>query len=267
MSLSISSTKKMARQILKQNSLNFTIAAIIIIAVWFIINNFAAIVEVFTFPIVFKLIKLIFSFFVFAPLLMGFLRYSWYMISDVNENPIAIFYYFSSKKLYFKVLKLLFSLVWRTLFCYLIFYIPVLAFDTITGTWVYSFLDIPIPLWTFNLSTIRIFLEILATTATFFSIAKFYLAPMLFVVDEKMDVAETVHLSTVLSKRTTIDFLLLCFSFVGWILLSYFSFPIIFTLPYCVVSYLIHSTSVVDAFNQLLSQTNYDDIPTFVAGT
>ncbi len=266
MSLSGSLIKRKSKDILKQNSVNFAITAIIVMAVWFIISNFSAVIEIFTTTNGYKAVFALFSVLIFFPVLMGFLRYSWRAISGVVDNPILIFYYFSEKRLYFKVLKFAYSIAWRIIICYFIFYIPVFVLKIITGTLIYEILDTPIPMWTFNLTNIEIFLKILAATATVFSVIKYYMAPMLFVADENMDIAEAIHLSTVLAKRTTIDFISLVFGFTGWILLSFLSVPIIFTLPYMTIAYLIHAYTAVNAFNQLISNTKYDDIPTFIAG-
>ena len=89
---------------------------------------------------------------------------------------------------------------------------------------------------------------------------------MLFVADESMDSAEAIHLSAVIAKKTKFDFLYLFFSFSGWILLSLLSVPMLFTFPYFVFSYLLHSAYSVSGFNEQLSHISYDDIPTFIAG-
>ena len=197
---------------------------------------------------------------------MGFLRYIWRLISGVTDNPMALFHYFSDKKLYLKVLKLTFSLSIRAAICYLIFYIPVIILNIITGTKIYEMLNIPVPMWTFNLTNLGTFLRFLSIAATLISVLKLYLAPMLFVADENIEVAEAIHLSNVISKKTIIDFIFLALSFIGWILLSFLSLPLIFTLPYMLLAYLIHSSAAVDAFNKEISRANYDDIPTFIAG-
>lgn len=266
MLFSSGSIKGLSKNIFKKNAIILTVSASIVMAVWFVILNCSLLVEVFTTSTAKIISFAIFVFLFFAPLFMGFLRYIWRLVSGVTDNPIALFYYFSDKKLYTKVLKFVFSLGVRAIICYLVFSIPVFVLKIITGTRIYEMLNVPVPMWTFNLSNIGTFLRFLAVVATIVSVLRLYLAPMLFVVDENIDTAEAIHLSTVISKRTTIDFIFLTLSFSGWILLSFLSVPLIFTMPYMTLAYLIHSSAAIDAFNKEISRSGFDDIPTFIAG-
>ena len=83
---------------------------------------------------------------------------------------------------------------------------------------------------------------------------KYYLAPFLFVADEDMDVMEAIHKSTVLTRATAVDFLILVLSFLGWILLSVLVMPLIFTLPYMVMSYVVHSRFAVANYNKVVKE-------------
>jgi uncharacterized membrane protein YccF (DUF307 family) len=69
-----------------------------------------------------------------------------------------------------------------------------------------------------------------------------------------MDVYEAIHKSTLLSRATSIDFLGLLLSFFGWILLSVTVIPLIFTLPYFLTSYMVHSRFAVANYNKVVSK-------------
>ena len=266
MSLSSAYVKANAKQVYKQNAMYLVITSILTIAVWLVVYNFSGIVEMLSSAYGFVISLCVFGFLIFSPVFLGFIRYSWRSVSGVYDNIMSLFYYFSNKKQYLRALRFAFSCLWRAALCYLIFSLPVLAVKVITGTWLYSFLKVPIPVWAFNLSNIVIFLKIFAVAATFFALLKFYLAPFLFVADENMDVDEAIHMSTVISKRTTIDYISLIISFVGWIVLSALILPLPFTFPYMIISYLIHSQIAVDNFNSEISRAKCDDIPTYIAG-
>lgn len=266
MLVSSGTIKKTAKDVLKRNIVKLTVVTSIIMAVWFIISNFAALLHNFTHSDSFLAVSYIFAFFVFLPLLIGFVRFCWRLLSGVADNPVAIFYYFSKRYLYLKTLKLIFSIGVRVVVCYFIFYIPVLVFNLITGTWLYTTFDITMPMWTLNLSAVGSILKVLAFLMTVFAMMKYYLALMLFVADENIDTAEAIHLSAVISKRSKLDFLYLAFSFIGWFALSLLSVPMLFTVPYFTIAYLLHSTYSVSDFNEQASHINYDDIPTFIAG-
>jgi len=85
---------------------------------------------------------------------------------------------------------------------------------------------------------------------------KYYLAPFLVVADEEMDVYEALHKSTVLSRATVMDFIILILSFLGWIILSVTVIPLIFIIPYFMVSYLVHSRFSVANYNNVVKEFN-----------
>jgi hypothetical protein len=148
----------------------------------------------------------------------------------------------------------------------LVFLIPVFAVKILAGSWIYSLLNISTPIWTVNLSDVVDFLVVLATASTFFACLKYYLAPALFVGDEDMKVSECIRLSSVISKRTTIDFVFLFFGFSGWILLSLLIIPLVFSLPLMTTAYLVHSTEAITDFNKEIYRKRVYETPTFVAG-
>ena len=267
MTVSSSSIKRASKSIIKANFIGSMVATVTMLTVWFVCYNISAVISHIVGSTGFYIAFFSFGLFVVSPVAVGLIRFFWRLNFGQIDNPIDIFYYFSYKTEYFKVLHLVFALALRTVICFLIFFIPVYVLQLITGTWIYNALNVSIPIWTANLSNLTSFMRFISVTATFVYVLKFYLAPMLVVADENMDIAEALHLSTVISRRTTLDFIFLIFSFAGWILLSVLVVPLIITLPYMIVSYLIHCSFAVDAFNEEISKINHDDIPTFVAGT
>ena len=90
----------------------------------------------------------------------------------------------------------------------------------------------------------------------------FYIAPVLFIADDNMDCAEAIHMSTIIAKGSSIDFVYLFFSFIGWILICFFLIPIVFVLPYLICSYLVHIRFAVAKYNKHIVK-NDNNIPTF----
>lgn len=266
MTVSNSSIKTISKTTLKENYITAFMVSVIVMTVWFINYNISAIFSIIAGSIVSTVIYYALNVLFLLPIVFGVVRYFWRLICKSNDNPIIVFHYFTTKTLYLKALHIIGSLLVRILFCYLIFSIPVFIFKLITGTWLYDFLNLSMPIWTVNLSNLIYFLKFIAIVATVVSMLKFYLAPMLFIADENMDVAEAVHLSTVISKRTTLDFIFLIFSFAGWLLLSFFYLPLIFISPYFITAFLVYSSFAVEEFNSEINKINRDDIPTFIAG-
>ncbi len=200
-----------------------------------------------------------------APLALGLIRYFWRMIFGVREHPVAVFHYFSSPAQYRRAMGLTVHLGLRLLLFGALLFLPVLAVDLLSGIRLYDFLHIPVPLWASNLSYLSVFFKTIATMALFFIMLRYYSAPVLAVADEDMEIAEVVHMSTVLARGTVLDFLFLLLSFLGWLLLSVFFAPLIFTLPYLIVAICVQVRFAVTEYNRRAELLYASSAPTFEA--
>ncbi len=205
-------------------------------------------------------------FFLILPIGLGLLRYFWRILFSVCDNPMSIFYYFSKKELYFKAIKLEFLILIRALGFAAILYLPAIAVWIVSNNFIYDALDLPIPMWSANLNYVLSLLRTTASAVLFFAMVKFYLAPMLFVADDDIDVDEALLMSKVISKKTALDFIFLAFSFIGWILLSFLYVPTIFILPYILTAYLVHSRFSVAEYNKHIQQNTKSEFPSFMVG-
>ncbi len=203
------------------------------------------------------ILLMLLSFFLIFPLFIGLLRYFWRMIFGVDDNPISVFYYLSAKKLYFKVLRLIVLLFLRLLCLVVVFYLPTFVVWLLSQGFVYEMLDASIPLWSTNFDSVLVFMQSISSVLVFIFMLKYYITPVLFVADDSIDVHEAIHMSTVISKKTLLDFISLIFSFLGWILLSVLVIPLIFTLPYAVTSYAVHVRFAIAEYNIFVSK-NYN---------
>ena len=92
------------------------------------------------------------------------------------------------------------------------------------------------------------------------------MAPFLIAADEDMEVDEAIHMSDTISKRTMLDFIYLFFSFFGWILVSVLVFPLIFTMPYILISFGVHVRFAIAEYNKRIDLKTRESSNTFVAG-
>ena len=237
----------------------------ILLIVYFLCSYSAAIFSFFSGDVLANIFLFFLEIFIVYPTFLGALRYFWRMLHDNEDNPIAVFYFFSSKKLYFRSLSLIFNLAFKALLYGLLLNIPVFIVTALSHSVLYEMIGLSMPFWTANLTGVTFILKLISGIALIFVMLKFYLAPMLFVADENMESAEAVHMSSIISKKSSIDFIYLGFSFFGWILLSFLVLPIIFTLPYIAFSYLIHSRFVVSEYNEHITQANCKTYPSFTA--
>lgn len=203
---------------------------------------------------------------VILPLFLGLFRFFWRMISNCEDNPISVFYYFSDLKLYLKTLKFALRLFIKFLPVIIIVLIPNLIIYLFSTEIIFNLFDLPIPLWSRNLELPILFFQAFAKVILAFYGLKFYISPFIFVANSDIEVEEIIYASSVISKKTSLDFIFLFLSFIGWIIISFFAIPVIFTLPYMITAYVVHTNIVVNEYNNHLKEINSNDYPTFSVG-
>ncbi len=204
-----------------------------------------------------------FIFFAAAPLFLGLLCYFHRLICEQNDSVLIIFKFFSSPGEYKRCLHLTFLLGIRLAFWVLTLYSPCIIVWLLSNERLYSILDISVPIWTSNLWALNSFLMFVAALALVFVMLKYYLSAFIFISNDDIDPAEAVNMSTIISKRTGADFIGLTLSFAGWILLSVFIAPLIFTLPYFAASYTVHCRFAITAYNRDVDHFNASITPSF----
>ena len=188
------------------------------------------------------------------------------MILGTTDNPIAMFYYFSTKKLYFKVIKLIFAIVFKLLPLAFLISLPAIFVWLLSQSYLFEYFGFAIPLWTRNLEYAIIFTKTLSIAIISVVSLRYYIAPVLFVSNEEIDAMEAIYMSSVISKKSTLDFIYLIFSFLGWILLSIFALPLVFIFPYMLTSYLVHTRFVIAEYNSHIEKMKTPQYPSFSVG-
>lgn len=225
-----------------------------------------SLVSIFAGEVVTTILEVLYFILAVYPIFLGALRYCWRVLFSADDNPVSIFYYFSSGKLYIKAIKLLIQIALRFVLPLLLVSLPVLFVRLISLGKIFEMMNMSIPLWSPNLTYVSVFLSTLGFVTIFLYSLKFYLAPILFVADDNIDTAEAIHMSTVISKKTSLEFLYLIFGFLGWIFISVFIIPLVFTLPYFLTSYAVFARFAITEHNMSLKKIGDDSFPTFVAG-
>lgn len=204
--------------------------------------------------------------FIFMPLLLGTLRFFWRMIFGAEDREAALFYYFSDKGKYKRAVHMALSLAARGIGFGAIFFSPALVVDIFSGVKFYDLINMPVPIWTGNLYYISAFLKAVASVLLFFIMSKYYLAPFLIIADENMEAAEALHMSSIVAKNTILDYISLLFSFFGWFIISFFIFPLIFTMPYFTASLCVHVRFAIADYNKRVEKNTENTFPTYAAG-
>ncbi len=193
--------------------------------------------------------------FLVLPVVLGLLKFYWRILFSADDSPVYVFYWFSSKKSYLKCLKFIFRFVFNIVLWLVVFNVPSFLLKLFSSESFFELLGFPMPIWMANLTFYTTFIHVAANILTFVLTLKYYLAPVLFVADDEIDTDEAMHMSAVISKKTSIDFITLIFSNFGWIFLSLLILPLFFTLPYLLFKYLVHVRFSVAEYNLHIKQS------------
>ena len=255
--------KQRAKSALSSRFLHSIAVSCVFIFAMFTGELVASLASIFSGTVGYCIVLIAFAIFAAMPLFFGFLYYFHRLLCEQNDSLLVIFRYFSSAYEYKRTLHLTLLLGIRLAFAVLILYSPCIIIWFLSSERLYSLFDISIPVWTSNLWALNSFVVIVASFALVFIMLKYYLSPFIFIANDNIDPAEAVNMSTIISKRTGGDFFGLVLSFAGWILLSLFIAPLIFTLPYFASSYCVHCRFAITAYNRDVDRFNASVAPSY----
>lgn len=202
------------------------------------------------------ILLLVLTLLLICPLFLGIMRFFKNLIFGAHVDFTEIFIYFSAAKAYKRAIRLVLELFARFIFYGIISLIPAGIVKLITSDFFFRILNMDIPLWSASFNTLLSFLMGMAALSVFILMLRYYLAPFLLVADDGMTVGEAIHMSTILSRRSSSELWSLVFSFLGLFFVSLFAIPLIFTLPYLLCALTVHSRYAVTNFNLSINQPN-----------
>ncbi|MEE0945235.1 MAG: DUF975 family protein [Acutalibacteraceae bacterium] len=187
-----------------------------------------------------------------APLWLGAIRCYWRMANDVKDGVSEVFYYFSDVALYKRTLFFSLRLFLLVALGIVVVFIPALAVDFVTSESFYTMLNIATPLWVLNLNFISGILGFLGFAASIAYVICFFLAAFVFVTRDDIEPSKCIREGMKMAKYTKNTFSSYVFSFLGWILLSLFFVPVIFTAPYMLMAYTVGCRFAVASYNRII---------------
>ncbi len=193
------------------------------------------------------------SLFAVFPLFLGLVRYFCRINDGITDNPVGIFYYFSNVRIYEREMFFAVNLFLRLVFSAWILLIPYLLLNLFANSEVYDFFGIQMPLWSTILSTIGDFALFIAVIAFVIINLKYYLSVYIFASSNEINGGKALGFSVTIARRTRMDFLFLCFSMIGYIILSVLFVPLLFTLPFIIEVYTVHSRCAVNEYNEIIN--------------
>lgn len=190
-----------------------------------------------------------FFIFVLHPVILGTIRYFWRLTDGADDSPSEVFYYFNSFFRYKRALKCVMLMLFKCFTALFTCLLPYLIITMLSAAWVYQFLGTEMPLWVAGLALVQSFLRVVGIFAGLAVISRYYLLPAITVMDDDILLLEALHISVMVSRRSVSSYLGIIVSLFGWILLSLFTAPLIYTAPLFFGCYAVHSRYALVNYN------------------
>lgn len=203
-----------------------------------------------------EIIFIMLAAFLIFPLFLGVVRFFWQAQLDSGITVSEVFFCFSSISAYRKAIETAVRLAGRALICLIPCFAPAVIVQALCSPSFYELLGVAFPDFAANLWFTHGCLSAIGLLVFIFTQLKYYLVPFLCVADENMSAAEAINFSKIISKRTRSDYISLIFSFAGWILLSFTGIPLLFTVPYFIMAYIVHSRFAIAQYNAAVQLNN-----------
>ncbi len=195
----------------------------------------------------------------FSPLTLGVLRYVWRRSGGAEPEIDSVFYYFSSSAAYFKSVYFSLCFTARMVISAAVAFLPYLALifsNRVAHELVSEQTRMHVMLLSILFAVVGVILFIVLSV-------RYYIAPLLFVGSEQLEVAETFYLSKLISRETAGAYIVLLIGMCGWLLLSLFGVTLVFTLPYMLVAYAVHCRYAVYFHNHRARMLEETDFPEY----
>lgn len=187
--------------------------------------------------------------FVILPLFYGVLRWFWRITDGTEDDLTSAFYYFANARLYKRVIKLTLVLAFKIGVIFFLCLIPFFAISLFSRFLVYDIFKEVLPVWAINITAFKSLFYTFGTLLAIIISFRYYLVPIIAVMDDNLLILEAVHLSTTVSKKSFSSFLSLVSSNLGWIVASLLVLPLIYTAPFLMGCYVVHSRFAMVNYN------------------
>lgn len=189
------------------------------------------------------------SLFVLLPLFYGVLRWFWRATDGADEDISSAFYYFKGIRVYIRAIKLTLIISFKVGVVFFICLLPFFAVQIFSHFLVYDTFNEALPVWSINISEFKSLFNTFGTLIATIISLRYYMIPVVAIMDENLLILEAVHISVMLSKKSLSSFFSLLCSNIGWFALSLLLLPTIYTIPFLIGCYVVHSRFAMVNYN------------------
>lgn len=195
--------------------------------------------------IIITFIMIGFSFFITLPLFLGVFKWFSKMAEKEKQSVLNMFYFFSSFTRYKNAVKLWLGLFVRFALFSFLSMIPFIAISILMNPMLYRIFGISMPeilsyFWSINLAVF-----IIGGVLTFLLMMRYFPVFTLVCNNDNILINQAIKNSKKISKgyRSVVIYFIL--SFVGWGVLCWLIIPVLFVLPYFMVSFAIICNNII----------------------
>ncbi len=190
------------------------------------------------------------------PVFLGSVRVFWKIANSEKQVVSDIFYYFSNKNDYKRAVKFAVVVVLPFFITSALAFLPSAVLMSISKGVFFESLRLSFPVITMFFGFLGQLLGIAAFIYLMAVLFNYYTAVFLFTVNTEMTPLECVKTSRALAKFTKGIYIPHFFGYIGWIIISVFVIPLVFTMPYLLMSYVIDCRFCVSYYNRLKETAN-----------
>ncbi len=198
------------------------------------------------------LFAVLFGVFILSPLFLGIIRYFWRLTNSLQDELPSVFHFFSDKTKYSRAIKLCFIMGWRIVTAIFVCMLPYVIVSLLSTDKLYMLIGRDVPIWAPSLILIRAFLYLVGIVCAVIYVLRYYLVPVLVAMNDDMLLLEAVHTSSMVAKRSGGAFFSLALSMLGWIFLTNLIMPALYTLPFIIACYVVHSRFAMANYNLII---------------
>ncbi len=198
----------------------------------------------------------IFSLGVTLPLAFGIIRWFWQLTGGQSPSASEVFFFFSSSKAYFRILRLSIALYLILILGAIVCFLPFVVVELVTTPHLYDALKVPMPMIMESLSPLAAFFELFGFLAFLLWISSYILCFTVTVAHPELNVRQILRLTKKAVKGFRLSLICFGFSFFGWLLLCVFVIPIGYVIPYFLAAFTVFGREALRTYNRRLENAS-----------
>ena len=203
----------------------------------------------------------LYTVFVTAPLVMGYIGWLWRATFLPDSACTEMFLPFSALHGYARTVGFVLALAVRLFVAYVVVMLPYAIAHMASSPRFYELVGGSMPVWAINIWIFEKFLKVVGIAAFVLLLLRHYLAPVIFVVGGNLTPAESFYLAKEVGNVSLSAFLQLLWGFLGWALLSLLALPALYTFPYFSFSFIFHCRFAISQYTFGIKTKTYSYHP------